>query len=252
MGPGIEIDPRNPDRVFLTSGNGLWVCDNVWDEKDIQFYIEPNGIEEVVPIDLISIKGGYLYSTILDFDGFIHKKIDEPAEIYIPNIGATGVIAACKENTNIMMRISTSQNVAYYSENAGRTWKKMKSAGGFGGGRGAITLIGDEKYRFFHTSSNEIKYSYDYGNTWNNSTGTLGEQFSVFVEEADPMIIYSYSYIRKSDSNPKAQNILGISGDGGKTFTNKVVCDYDGSDFSNRIAYLSEGRIVIAAGNKGI
>ena len=66
------------------------------------------------------------------------------------------------------------------------------------------------------------------------------------------MIIYSYSYTRKSDSNPKAQNILGISGDGGKTFTNKVVCDYDGSDFSNRIAYLSEGRIVIAAGNKGI
>jgi hypothetical protein len=120
-GPGIEIDPRNPDRVFLTSGNGLWVCDNVWDEKDIQFYFEPNGIEEVVPIDFISIKGGYLYSTILDFDGFIHKKIDEPAEIYIPNIGATGVIAACKENTNIMMRISNSQDVAYYSENAGRT-----------------------------------------------------------------------------------------------------------------------------------
>jgi hypothetical protein len=251
-GPGIEIDPRNPDRVFLTSGNGLWVCDNVWDEKDIQFYFEPNGIEEVVPIDFISIKGGYLYSTILDFDGFIHKKIDEPAEIYIPNIGATGVIAACKENTNIMMRISNSQDVAYYSENAGRTWKKMKSAGGFGGGRGAITLIGDEKYRFFHTSSNKIIYSDDYGNTWNNSTGTLGEQFSVFVEETDPMIIYSYSYTRKSDSNPKAQNILGISGDGGKTFTNKVVCDYDGSDFSNRIAYLSEGRIVIAAGNKGI
>ena len=86
MGPGIEIDPINPDRVFLTSGNGLWVCDNVWDEKDIQFYFEPNGIEEVVPIDFISIKGGYLYSTILDFDGFIHKKIDEPSEIYIPNI----------------------------------------------------------------------------------------------------------------------------------------------------------------------
>ena len=251
-GPGIEIDPRNSNRVLLASGNGVWLSDNVWDEKEVQFYFEPNGIEEVVPIDMISIKGGYLYSTILDFDGFIHKGINEQAIIYEPNMGATGVIAACKENTNIMMRISYNNDLGYYSENSGKTWTKMESVGGFGRGRGAITVIGDEKYRFFHASSDRIMYSDNYGRTWENSTGIFGEEISIFVEESDPMIIYSYSYIKKSDSNPEAQIILGISGDGGKTFIKKVVGTYDGSSFSNRIAYLSEGKIALAAGNKGI
>ena len=128
----------------------------------------------------------------------------------------------------------------------------MESVGGFGRGRGAITVIGDEKYRFFHASSDRIMYSDNYGRTWENSTGIFGEEISIFVEESDPMIIYSYSYIKKSDSNPEAQIILGISGDGGKTFIKKVVGTYDGSSFSNRIAYLSEGKIALAAGNKGI
>ena len=251
-GPGIELDPRNSDRLLLTSGNGLWACDNIWDNKNIQFYFDPEGIEEVVPIDMISISGGYLYSTILDFDGFIHKGIDKNAIQYLPNIGATAVITACKQNPNIMMRISYTNDVGYYSENAGETWKKMKNVGGFGGGRGAITIIGDEKYRFFHASSNRIVYSDDYGRTWKNSSGIIGEQINIFVEESDPMIVYTYSYIKKSETNPQAQNILGVSGDGGKTFIKKVVCSYDGSDFSNRIAYLKEGTIILSAGYKGI
>ena len=251
-GPGIEIDPRNPDKIFLLSGNGLWVSDNVWDEQNVQFYFDPKGIEEVVPIDMISVKGGYAYSTILDFDGFIHKGLDKVGEQYIPNMGATGVIAACKENPKIMMRISFNQDVGYYSENAGQTWKKMETVGGFGGGKGAITVVGDEKYRFFHASSNRLIYSDDYGRNWKNSTGIVGESINIFVEESDPMIVYTYSFTKKSNNNPKAQTILGVSGDGGKTFINKVISDYDGSDFSNRIAYLAKGLIALAAGNKGL
>ena len=53
-------------------------------------------------------------------------------------------------------------------------------------------------------------------------------------------------------SNSKGKNILGISGDGGKTFINKVVCDYDGSNFSNRIAYLGNGKLALSAGNNGL
>ena len=251
-GPGIEIDPRNPDKILLTSGNGLWACDNIWEETGLQFYFDPNGIEEVVPLDMISIRGGYAYSTILDFDGFIHTGLDKVGLQYVPNMGATAAISACLQNPKIMMRISNNQDVGYYSENGGFTWTKMESVGGFGGGKGAITVIGDEKYRFFHASSNIIVYSDDYGRSWKNCTGIAGEQFNIFVEISDPMIVYSYSFVKKSESNPKAQNILGVSGDGGKTFIKKVISDYDGSDFSNRIAYISEGKIAVAAGNKGL
>ena len=37
-GSGILIDPRNSDKILMTSGNGVFACDNVWDEKGIQFY----------------------------------------------------------------------------------------------------------------------------------------------------------------------------------------------------------------------
>ena len=100
---------------------------------------------------MISIKGGYAYSTILDYDGFIRKAVDEIGIQYVPNIGGTSVIAAYNKNANIiMMRISWGEDVGYFFENAGKTQKKMENVGGFGGGRGAITVIGDEKYRFFH------------------------------------------------------------------------------------------------------
>ena len=56
----------------MTSGNGVFACDNVWDEKGIQFYFDPAGIEEVVALDMVSVPGGSAYSAIGDYDGFIH------------------------------------------------------------------------------------------------------------------------------------------------------------------------------------
>jgi len=251
-GPGLEFDPRNPNKILTTSGNGLFVCDNIWDEKDIQFYFDPKGIEETVPLDMISVKNGYLYSAIRDFDGFIHRNVNAQGIQYQPNIGNTGVIAYCPNNPNIMLRIQLNNDLGYYSEDAGKTWKKMESVGGIGSGRGAITQIGDDKYRFFHATQDSILYSDNFGRTWKESEGILGENFGIFVEESDPMIVYSYSYLRKSDTNPKAQIVLGFSGNGGKTFYSKIVCDYDSNNYSNRIAYLGKGKIALSAGNYGI
>ena len=251
-GPGLEIDPRNPNRILTTSGNGLFACDNIWDEKNVQFYFDPEGIEETVPLDMISIKNGYLYSTIGDYDGFIHRNANSRGIQYKPNIGSTSVIAYCPDNPKVMLRISSTNDVGYYSEDFGKTWKKMVSVGGKGGGRGAITKIGDDKYRFFHATSRAILYSDNYGRTWEESKGLIGQNFGIFVEESDPMIVYTYSNLGKSDTNPKAQNVLGISGNGGKSFYSKVICDYDGNNFSNRIAYLRQGKIALSAGNYGI
>ena len=168
-------------------------------EKDIQFYFDPKGIEEVVPTDMISIKGGYSYSTILDFDGFIHKGINDIGIQYYPNMGSTGVFAACMQNPNIMLRISDKEDLGYYSEDGGITWEERESVGGFGGGKGAITSLGYDKYRFFHASSNKIMYSDDYGKSWQNSTSIFGENFNILVEETEPMIAYYYSYLKKQN-----------------------------------------------------
>jgi hypothetical protein len=246
----LEIDPRDSDRIVVLSGNGLWVCDNVWKESDVQFYFDPNGIEKVVPIDLISIRGGYLYSTVMDYDGFIHKNLKDVGIRYNPTMGGTCTISACRQNPNVMLRISDRNDIGYYSEDGGFTWKELDNIFGVDGGKGAITIIADEKYRFFHALSDRILYTDNLGKDWFQSAGTLGEDINIFIEEKDPMVIYTYSNTKKEDSEKK--NILGISGDGGKTFITKVISDYDGTDFSNRIAYLSEGKIALAAGNNGL
>ena len=246
-GSTIIIDPRNENRIIMTSGNGIFACDNIWAEKDIQFYFDPKGEEEVVPMDLISVKGGPVYSAILDYDGFIHKNVEDIPVQYTPNMGATNLIAYCHQNHNIMMRVSSWNKDGYYSKDAGITWEKMENLEN-NGGKGAITQIDNDKYRFFHALENEILYSDDYGKTWEKSDGLLGKNFGLLVEENDPKIVYYYSHLSKSEENLN-QNILGISTDSGKTFTTKVVSEDE--QYSERIAYVSKGKIIVAAGTGG-
>ena len=164
-------------------------------------------------------------------------------------MGSTNLIAVCHKNPKILMRVASWEEKGYYSIDGGKTWTQMKGTGGEGGGKGAITQIEDNKYRLFHTVSNGIKYSDDYGDTWNDCAGLSGSGFGVLVDESDPTIVYSYSNKAKSDENPNPQNIFGISKDSGKTFTTQVVSEDE--EHSERIAYLGKGKVVLAAGKGG-
>ena len=256
-GSGILIDPRNPDKILLTSGNGVFACDNVWDEKEIQFYFDPKGVEEVVALDMVSVKGGNAYSAIGDYDGYIHSDVNEIGIQYQPNMGSTAVIAVCHQDPTVMARFSENTGLGYYSKDSGETWTKMANSGGTSG-KGAIAKIG-KTYRIFHTSENGINYSDDFGDTWSKSTGLVGsKQFGILVDFEDPNIVYAYTAkynaywfydtTKKEPTLDDAQYDLGVSTDGGKTFKNTIVCPYDQCDVANRIAYLGEGQIVLAAG----
>ena len=247
-GTSIVIDPRNPDKIFMTSGNGIFCCDNIWDEKNVKFYFEPKGQEEIVALDMISVKGGYPFSAVGDIDGFIHKNVYDIPPQYKPNMGTTGVIAACPQDPRIMIRINLHEEKGYYSEDGGNLWFKLEDTCGHGG-RGAITTFGDERFRIFHTDSNGINYSETYGRTWEKSKGLIGnEEFGVLVDESDPMMVYSCSATKKSADAP-AQLIFSVSHDGGKTFKNIIVGENKG--YSNRLAYLGGGKVVLAAGKDG-
>ena len=256
-GSGILIDPRNSDKIWLTSGNGVFTFDNVWAEKEIQFYFDPKGVEEVVALDMVSVKGGNAFSAIGDYDGYIHSDIHQIGIQYTPNMGSTAVIAVCHQDPKIMARFSENEGKGYYSKDSGETWTQMKNGGGTSG-KGAIAKIGSI-YRIFHTSDNGISYTDDFGDTWSKSEGLVGSKpFGILVEFSDPNIIYSYTakfnpywIYDTTKSEPTlddAQYDLAVSVDGGKTFTNQIVCPYDQCDVANRIAYLGKGQIVVAAG----
>lgn len=91
------IDPFNPKRVFVTSGNGVFrseditaftLIDDPYLHSGSRVYdawgavtnnqvwkVSSHGIEETVPYDVVSIPGGPMISVIADYDGFRHDSI---------------------------------------------------------------------------------------------------------------------------------------------------------------------------------
>ncbi len=265
-GSGIMLDPRNSDKILMTSGNGVFACDNVWDEKGVQFYFSPEGIEEVVALDMTSVPGGAAYSAIGDYDGFIHEDVNEIPLQYQPNIGSTCAIAYCPQNPDVMMRVSehgSDNGNGYYSMDGGKTWTKMANSAG---GKAAIAKIDDETYRFFKSGKDDgnVQYSDDFGQTWNDTTGIPSAYGSkstyMYVNPDDSSIVYAYAtyynsswfYSKTEPDMSDAKYVLCVSTDGGKTFTSTDVCMYDQCDSAARIACLDNDTIILGAGWNGM
>ncbi|MFW5995988.1 MAG: dockerin type I domain-containing protein [Halanaerobiaceae bacterium] len=86
----VQIDPNNPERVFVTSGNGVFMTEDILnyeieeEDTDDPSYTQEtvwkfagHGIEETVPEDIVSIPDGPMVSVIGDYDGFVHHDVTE-------------------------------------------------------------------------------------------------------------------------------------------------------------------------------
>ena len=261
----MVIDPRDTDRVFVTSGNGVFACDNVWDELP-QFYFHPDGIEEVVALDMISVPGGDEFSAIGDYDGFKHTDVTVPGEQHSPNMGSTGAIAYCPQNPDVMVRIAENQNdvaPGYYTTDGGKTWNKMANSVG---GKAAITKIDDDTYRILKSNKDDgnVSYSDDWGQTWESCSGISSAYGSkttyMLVEPEKPNVVYAYAtyynsswFYSKSEAEfSDAHYTLYVSTDYGKTFTGTDIAMYDQCDSAGRIAYLGEDNLMLGAGWYGM
>lgn len=250
----MVMDPRNPSKVFVTSGNGIFACDDIWADCP-QYYFHADGIEEVVALDMTSVKGGNVYSAIGDYDGFIHYSPTESKQ-YTPNIGSTSAIAYCPSNPDVMVRFSEHQEPAYYSMDAGETWTQMEGSGGEGG-KAAITQLEDGTYRIFHAVSGGVSYTDDFGKTW-TSCGINGIYYQsvpyTFVDLENPSLVYAYGYYNDPYTpNASKPYRLYVSTDYGTTFSSAIdICQYDGCDSATRIAYLGEDDLILAGGWYGL
>ncbi|MBQ7004682.1 MAG: 1,4-beta-glucanase [Oscillospiraceae bacterium] len=260
----MVLDPRDSNRALVVSGNGVFACDNIWDTLPV-YYFHPDGIEEVVALDFISVPGGSNFSAIGDYDGFEHVA-DTTIIQHQPNMGSTGAIAYCPQNPDVMIRIAENQNdVAggFYTKDGGATWTKMTCSPG---GKAAITQLDEDTYRFFKGSKDDgtVSYSDDYGQTWTACSGiptTYGSKPTyMYVEPDKPEIVYAYAtyfnsswhYSKPEPTIEDARYVLCVSTDYGATFTPTEVCMYDQCDSAARIAYLGEGELILGAGWYGM
>jgi xyloglucan-specific exo-beta-1,4-glucanase len=170
-GGSIEFDPLIPSKVRITSGNGLFTCDNI-DANPTTWKPDVKGMEETVVLDAISIPGGNFISAVGDQYGATYSDIYAyPAKNHQPTVVTNNGIAYAVNNSNKVVRAT---DKLYYSNDQGKTWIATKST--VGGGYGKVALSGDGN-TILHCpgGSSTTYYSTDNGATW-TSTGVTDAQ----------------------------------------------------------------------------
>ncbi len=168
----IEFDPFNTDKVWVTSGNGIFTTDDINAEPAVwEFTVK--GLEETVPINLVSIPDGPVVSVILDYDGFVHNDINQPGSMHKPSIGSTQGLAVAAKNPDVMLRYVSKEdpnltNWLYYTEDGGATWNVATDKGR--GGQVAVSADGEV---FLHApeGSRFTFRSEDLGASWSVISG---------------------------------------------------------------------------------
>jgi photosystem II stability/assembly factor-like uncharacterized protein len=202
----IEFDPFNPKRVFVTSGNGVYMADDFSPGKRFTWYFTVKNLEETVPEDLVSIPGGPLITVIGDYDGFVHDDIAKPVRAgrHQPQMGSTTGIDFAAKNPGVVVRVGGNDKAAddkdyvfplYYSTDTGATWTKFKThPGPQQNYRGKIAVSCDGKAVIWNPEGkNIILRTDDWGATWTTSSGISGQKCFPTADPVNPGVFYAFS-----------------------------------------------------------
>ncbi|MBP1561221.1 MAG: hypothetical protein J6C96_08280 [Oscillospiraceae bacterium] len=208
----LAMDPVNTSRILVNSGNGVFACDNIWDETP-KFYFESNGIEETVPMDIITMKDYPLVTAVMDYDGFVNEDIKVSGQRHQDKIGSTTSITIAAQNRAIWAKVggSDKEQALTYSTDEGKTWSKItnKPDSGKTFYNGSVALTADGS-RLIWSPENALKayYTEDWGATWNECGGIIGGGFHVLGDAVNASYVYACG-----------KESVYVSSDGGVNFT---------------------------------
>lgn len=238
----LEINPFNTNEIMVTSGNGIFACDNIWDEHP-EFYFNAKGIEEVVPEDIVTMEGYPLVSAIGDYDGFVHNDIKEPAERHKGQIGSCTSIAIAYQNRDYWAKVggSESEMALIYSTDGGETWNDITTSPEEGKilYRGKLGFTADGS-RLFWSSTNSFSayYTEDFGQTWTKCEGITGKDVYFLGDPNNSNYVYACG-----------NSAVFLSSDGGKTFSRMAIVS---PSFSRLCADPSEEGTFYIPGGAGL
>jgi photosystem II stability/assembly factor-like uncharacterized protein len=201
----IEFDPFNSKRVFVTSGNGIYMTDELSPGKRFRWFFTVRGLEETVPSDLVSIPGGPLITVIYDYDGFVHSNITQPVSGSRHNlqIGSTTGIDYAKKNPAMVVRVGGNEKLdtvkdyvfpLHYSLDTGKTWTKFGTHPGAGQNyKGKIAISSDGKVVLWNPEEKNVLYrTSDWGATWTTSAGISSQKCRPTADPVNPDVFYAF------------------------------------------------------------
>jgi xyloglucan-specific exo-beta-1,4-glucanase len=240
----VEFDPFDTKKAWVISGNGVFQTDDI-DATTNVWKFQVDGLEETVPLDIVSIPNGPVLSAIGDYDGFRHVDVTQYAPIHTPRMGTTPGIAAASLNQNIAMRVGrhdvsgVAKGLIYYSSDMGVTWSERPASGL----SGSLAISADGKI-FLHAPEgvSKVYRSTDTGNTW---TAVDGLSISSSRPAADPINTKKFYVYNSSNGS------LLVSTDGGASFAASGSPGTGGSKII-RLAPYREGDVWVPLYNGGL
>lgn len=210
-----QIDPHNSSRAWFCSGNGIMTTKNLWASKP-RFQACVTGLEETVPLNIVSVTGAPLAVTIGDYDGCLYADVTKYYKRFTPSMGSTSAFAIAARNTKVMMRGSGD---LYLSQNGGISWvKKVKPVEDKGISSCAVSAEGS--ILVARPSENKPYYSLDKGNTWKPITASPSGT-NIFADPVCDHVFYGlngstfYIHIYNPENDTfttKTRSVTGVTG----------------------------------------
>lgn len=208
----IQIDPFNPDRVFAISGNGLFMSNNITAVDSgamATWSFQCQGLDETVPLGLVSVPNEALISVIGDYDGFKHTDVSQTPKRHSPSMGTSTGIDFAQRKPKFVVRSGGDENSQgiFYSEDAGTTWTAFKTKPTPKSCKGtvAVSALGDVVFWKPDGVSNTY-YTRDLGATW-NLVSTASVATRLYADRVNNNYAYTVSgtQLRVLKWNPDTQ-----------------------------------------------
>lgn len=235
----IEMDPFNPNRVFVGSGNGIFCTTNLNSGLTLSTWkFTVKGLEETVPIDFCSVLGGPFLTSVGDQGGFVHTDITVSPPGNISQ--SSGFAYATK--TNFIARVVNGGQL-YYSKQAPWNWTQMPATpGSMTSGKVAVSADGSTVIWLSTVSSAYKCYvTTNLGTLWTLGSG-LTFACNPVGDPVNPSKFYAY--------NP-SDGYMYVSVNAGLTFARSGSVGSGGSA-TFRVAPGFEGHTWVARGSSGL
>jgi photosystem II stability/assembly factor-like uncharacterized protein len=217
----VEIDPANPNHAMFTTGYGGWETFNLKDidaGKSTTWSIMAKGVEETVPLDLLSpAKGAQVITAVGDYCGFAHYDLDRPQPegcFDNPHFGNTNGLACAESNADLIVRVGrvswhTKGGHIAYSLNGGKSWLSPASVPSPDSKLGFIAVSVDGSNWVWTPDNSVPYYTKDKGATW-TAISALPANTRVIADKVNDNKFYAISLF---------DGVLYKSLDGGASFT---------------------------------
>ncbi|HYG06708.1 MAG TPA: cellulase [Stenotrophomonas sp.] len=188
----LVINPFDSDHALFVTGYGIWASRNLRAFDDgrtsVQWWFQDTGLEETVPLDLLSpMAGAPLLSALGDIDGFRHDDLDRAQMQYDgPRLTNGESIDAAGQQPQVVVRSGTVRNRrnneirAQYSRDGGAHWQAFASEPVDGEGAGHLAIAADGKRVIWTPSKGQGAWATDdFGANWQAVRGVTA---SILIE----------------------------------------------------------------------